>query len=95
MKALAMKTLNPSDIAKKLALVASGALLAMFLLTPLGVGASHDDEGRVFPEPTPTSFVLKATTGQSFTFDLVENGKGEMELRHVPAPERVYDFDDD
>ncbi len=92
MKSLTLKTLNPSDIAKKLALIASGALLATFLLAPLAVGADHDDP--VAAPPAPATFVLEATNGRSFTFQLIENGNGLMELTYVvPAPERVIDED--
>ena len=75
MKSLTLKTLNPSDIAKKLALIASGALLATFLLTPLGVDADHsDDDGKIDRSQAPAMFVLEATNGRSFTFQLIENG---------------------
>jgi len=32
---------------------------------------------------------------QNFTFQLVDNGNGEMEFIHVPPAPRVIDFDDE
>ena len=89
-----MKSLNLGNISKTLGLISAGALLGIFLLAPLSVGASDDDEP-IFRQETPVVFELKTTSGQDFTFTLVENGNGEMEFTHVPPAPVVFDVDDD
>ena len=90
-----MKTLSLGKITKSLTLLSAGALLGAFLLAPLGVGASDDDdESFLRGKETPAVFVLKATNGQSFTFQLVENGGGELEFTHFPPAPVVFGDDD-
>ena len=90
-----MKTLSLGNITKSLSLLSAGALLGVFLLAPVGVGASDDDDEQFLRgKETPAVFVLKSTNGQSFTFQLVENGGGELEFTHVPPDPSVFDVDD-
>ena len=94
-----MKTLTLGNLTRTFSLISAGALLGIFLLAPLGVGASHNgDDGRpanVRGEEPPAVFVLRSTTGQNFRFTLVENGGGEMEFTLVPpAAPRFIDDDD-
>ena len=85
-----MKSLKLGNITKTLGLISAGALLGIFLLAPLSVGADHDcDFGDVVPE-RPVVFLLESTFGQEFTFTLVENGDGAMEFTHVPPPTREF-----
>jgi hypothetical protein len=91
-----MKSLKLGNITKTLGLISAGAMLGIFLLAPLSVGASHDeDEELRGPYTPPANFVLKSTSGQNFSFTLVENGSGELEFVHVPPAPRIFDFDDD
>ncbi len=86
-------------LTRTLALLSAGAMLGVFLLAPLSVGASHDDGEKLGRAYTPPAiFVLESTSGQNFTFQLVENGGGEMEFVHVPPTTPVIDngdYDDD
>lgn len=90
-----MKSLKLGNITKTLGLISAGALLGIFLLAPLSVGADHDPDEKAPPRERPIVFVLESTVGQNFTFTLVENGAGEMELVHFPPAPRVFDLDDD
>ena len=90
-----MKTLSLGNITRTISLLSAGALLGVFLLAPLSAGASDDDdEPNISGKETPAVFVLQSTNGQSFTFQLIENGGGELEFTHVPPAPQVFDVDD-
>ena len=90
-----MKSLKLGRMTKTLSLLSAGALLGVFLLAPLNVGASHDPGERPIRQAPPTMFVLESTVGQNFRFTLVENGSGEMELVHIPPAPRVFNDNGD
>ena len=94
-----MKSLKLGNITKTLGLISAGAMLGIFLLVPLNVGANHDDDHDLLQNPLerPVVFELKSTVGQNFTFTLVENGDGTLEFTHlpIPAPEFRSNGDDD
>ncbi len=78
------------NLSRTLALISAGALLGVFLLGPLSVGASHRERDLPPVKESPITFVLESTTGLTFDFILVENGDGEMEFTNVPRPKRVF-----
>ena len=79
-----MAIMKIGNLTRTLALLSAGALLGIFLLTPLSAGADHDPAERPARVVSPPTFVLEATNGQNFTFQLVENGDGMMEFINVP-----------
>ena len=92
-----MKT-KISNLTKTVALLSSGALLGVFLLAPISAGASHvdEDETLLIRGQEPTTFVLKATNGLNFNFQLQDDGNGAMEFIHTPpTPRVVRDFGED
>ncbi len=80
------------NLARPLALIPAGASLVIFLLAHLSIGASHYDDLRA-PIAKATTFEMYLR--QNFTFQLVDNGNGEMEFIHVAPAPRAIDFDDE
>ena len=78
-----MKTLTLGNITKTFFLVSAGAMLGIFLLAPLGVGASDDDPAPRIP--VTRTFTMVDNFGVPAKFTLVENG-GHLFLNLVDEP---------